>query len=81
MCLRTEPVSCGGVLHVFLPRRKDIPAAEQARWSQREGLQVRMDKEGIVIITVFQNRSKNALGYIRRKAKWDRAQGMLRKLT
>ena len=31
-----------------------------------------MDKEGVVVITVFQNRSKNALGDIRRKAKWDR---------
>ena len=64
-------IRSGGVLHVYL-RRKDIPAPEQARWSQREGLQVRMDKEGVVVITVFQNRSKNALGDIRRKAKWDR---------
>lgn len=64
----------GGVLHVYL-RRKDIPPDDFPVWNRREGIQVRLDSSGAVIVTVFRNRGKRALVAIRKKSKRSRKRG------
>ena len=63
-----------GVLHCYL-RRKDIPESDRrhSQFSRLEGTTVLLDSHsGAQVITVYRNRSKNALKAIRRKAKYDR---------
>jgi hypothetical protein len=65
---------CAGVLHCYL-RGKDIPESDRrySQYSRLEGTAVLLDSESSsAVITVYRNRSKNALKAIRRKAKYDR---------
>ena len=66
-----------GVLHCYL-RNKDIPESDRrfSQYSRLEGTVVLLDSyRGAEIITVYRNRSKNALKAIRRKAKYNLRRG------
>lgn len=63
-----------GVLHCYL-RGKDIPECDRrhSQYSRLEGTVVLLDGcSGVEVITVYRNRSKDALKAIRRKAKYNR---------
>lgn len=63
-----------GVLHCYL-RKKDIPQCDRrnSKYSRLEGTVVLLDSySGEAIITVYRNRSKNALKTIRRKTKYNK---------
>ena len=63
-----------GVLHCYL-RRKDIPECDLrfSQFSRLEGTTILLDPDsGKTVITVYRNRSKNALKAIRRKAKYQK---------
>lgn len=69
-----ERYYCGGVLHCYL-RRKDIPERDLrlSRYSRLEGTAVLLDSyTGQIIITVYRNRSRNALKAIRCKTKYNK---------
>ncbi len=75
VCKHGFRIYAGGLLHIHL-RMKDIPYAEQAKYSFRADIQVRMEQSSGSVVTVFRNRKKCALHKVRRKAKTNRKRMM-----